>query len=300
MVTLSYTALISPEDSKASYIAIVEATGWAGELLGFVANGLIVHYFGINQTAYVTSAVSFLSVMITLVFVTNVNHNTRTVKWRDVLSFSHILDAFKTLSKKRSGYKRLLLNLTVVMYTLPTIVMNCYCGGSFLYFVKHRGFSLTNYSLFGGYLDALKCFAGPLLVYGIRKLINPNQFHFAMGCAAMQVIGFTIMSIDWIPNSLWIGAIFLLTECSFFALVHSVQAKLCSEEELTQFFAVDFIIQCVLNCVVYVGAKEVYSASLSFWPGLFLAVCAFIYVLTMVVTSVVAHYHDKDKTLESE
>ena len=295
MVGLSYIAVVTSDETRSSYIAVGEAAGWIGEMLGFIANAFIIDQLGLDKCAYTTSCMSAFSVLIAVMFVVDTtgtsNHH---YTWRDIFNFSHLFDGFRIITKKRPGYKRLLLNLTVLMYSLPVVVTNFYVGGSFLFFVKFQGFSITEFSLYGAYMDALKSFAGPLLIYVLRKFFTIDQFHFGMFCAMMQVFGYTIMSISWIPHSVWIGAALLLTETCFYAVVHNLQATICSQSELAQFFAVDFIIQCILNCVVYIAAKTVYALTLTLWPGLFLAVCAFLYVITMVLTTLVAHYFDEN------
>ena len=300
MAMLSYVGLVTSQEKRAFYMAIAEGVLLFGVLIGQTINGFIIDDLGLDTMAYITAAVSVLPVIVASVFVTDATSTRHRYTWRDVITLSHMFDAFKTIYRKREGHKRKLLSLCFVMYSLPFVSVCTYMAGSFLYFVKERGITMSEYSIFNGYSSALKSFGGPLVVYLLKRFINPDQFHFAMGCAVSQIFGFTLMSIDIIPDSMWIGVTFIMTQTAYFALIRNLQTTICDKNEYGQLFAFDAILQCVLQSVVGILAKEVYTASLSFWPGLFLALCAFFYLCGMMVTIAVAYYHDKDKSMNTD
>lgn len=298
---LSYLGLITSLETRAIYMAVAEGTVLVGSLVGTLANGFIIDNYGLDTLTYITAGISVLPLIIALVFFTDVvNPSNQSTTWRDVVGFSHVTNVFRTVYRKRPGYQRMLLNLSFVMYALPIMTVNCSIAGSFLYFIKERGLTMSEYSTFDGYRSAVKSFGGPLLVFLLKRFLNPDQFNFAIGCAISQVIGYTIMSIAAIPKSMWIGATFLLTETSYFGLVRALQTWICSDHEFGSFFAFDGILQCFLNNVISILTKEIYSESLLFWPGMFLAICAFFHVCSMIVTSVIAYFYDKDQNMPDD
>lgn len=299
MAVFSYVALVTTPEKRAFYMALSEASLVIGVLIGTLVNGFIIDDLGLDTLAYITAGISVIPMIVSIAFVTDVTSTSHTSSWRDMIGTSHFLDAFKTLYKKREGYSRLLLNLCFLIYSLLFVGTVMYMGGSYLYFVKERGLTMTEYSLFSAYVNVMKGFGGPSLVYVINRVFKPDEFHFAAGCGVSMVIGFIIMSIDAIPHSMWIGGAFMMTQTTFYAIIRDNQTKICSKEELGKLFAFDAIIQVIMTCVTAIVAKEVYTWSLTFWPGLFLALCAFLTICAMVVLNIFTFIHDKDTMIKA-
>lgn len=297
MSAFSYVALITPEEKRPFHMAISEGTLLFGVLIGTTINGFIIDDFGLDKLAYITAGITVLPLIITVLFVTDVTSTNHSYTWRDIIGISHILDAFKTVYKKRPGYSRLLLNLSFVMYCFVFLAIQVLMAGSFLYFVKQRGLTYSQYSIFNGYTSAMKSIGGPLVVYIIKRFFKPDDFHFAIGCATSMAIGYTVMSINSIPYSMWIGGTFWLTQTSLFAIIRTTQTTICSKDELGKLFAFDAILQCVLSQTTTIAGKVIYTWSLSFWPGLFLAICAFLIVCSMISIAVYAYFHEKNLAL---
>ena len=299
MAVFSYIALISPVETRAFHLAIAEGTLGLGSLIGTSINGVIIDDMGLDTMAYLTAGIAVVPVILSLVFVRDALYMTggKPPNWREVVGFSHVLDAFKTIYKKRQGYKRLLLNLSFVLYAFPFVAMLIFSSGSFLYFVKEIGLSMTQYSAFNTFRVVGFCVGGPALIYVIRKLRDVPDLDFAMCCNVMMALGAIIMSQPSIPGSMWIGSVFLFPYGSMFALIRAIQTKICGKEELGRLFAFDAIMQCILTTTITIGARELYTESLSFWPGLFLAIQALILVFSMIVIIIMSRFKSYDRVL---
>ena len=297
MAEFSYIALVTTPETRTFYMAIAEGTFLLGILIGNTINGFVIDHLGLDTLAYATAGVSVLPAIVILLLVTDVQGSSCQTSWRDIINIKQFFGPFRTVYKKRIGFQRALLNWSFVMYSFPFVSLQIFQSASFLYFVKERGLTMSQYSLFTGLISAMKSFGGPLVVYLVKRLIRPDQFSFAIGCIISQIVAYTIMSIDAIPASMWIGAVLLLTQTSFFALVRALQTRICLKDEPGQLFAFDAIILCIMSGITAIVAKVVYTATLSFWPGLFLALCALLYICAMLVTIVVAYYHDTDSTM---
>lgn len=293
MAEFSYTALVTTVEKRAFNMAIAEATIVIGLLIGTTINGFIIDDFGLDKLAYVTAGLSTLPLFVSLIFMTDIVDLTHSVNWRSIVGFDHLLGAFRTLYKKRPGYSRLLLNLTFVMYGFLYVSTNFFTSGSFLYFVKERGLTMSEYSLFTGFINLMRGVGGPALIYVINKLFRPDEFHFAMGCAVSAVFGYIIMSIDIFPHSMWVGGVFLSTITTYYSIIRANQTRICSRQEVGKMFAFDALMQVIMGNVTNSLTKEIYAQSLLFWPGLFLAISAFLNICGMASINVFTYFNDK-------
>ena len=300
MAEFSYIALITPLESRAFHMAVAEGTMGVGFLIGTAINGVIIDNMGLDTLAYLTACVAVIPFFLALVFVRDVLHTTDPPNWREVVGFSHVLDAFKTIYKKREGYNRVLLNLSFVLYAFPFVGMLIFTSGSFLYFVKELGFSMTEYSIFNSVRVGVICLGSPLLIHIIRRIRKVEDLDFAMGCNILLSLGTIIMSQPSIPASLWIGGIISFPQGAMYALIRAIQTKICGKDELGRLFAFDAIMQCVLTTSVSIGGKFLYTESLAFWPSMFIAISAFMLVCSMIVIIIMSrlsYYNNTGSTL---
>lgn len=297
MAEFSYVALITSMESRAFHMAVAEGTLGFGMLIGNTINGFIIDDLGLDALAYMTAGIAVLPLILSMVFMRDVVHTSGRVtpSWRDVVGFDHVLDAFKTVYKKREGYNRLLLNLSFVLYSFPFIANIIFASGAFLYFVKEVGFSMSEFSVFNGIRVASVCFGGPILILIVKKIKKVGDLDFAMGCTVVLALAMIIMSQPGIPYGLWVGCILSFPQGCMYALVRTIQTKICGRDELGRLFAFDAIMQCVLTTAMAIGAKVVYTESLIFWPSLFIALCGFMMLCAMiviVVMSLLRNLHD--------
>lgn len=298
MASFSYIAYITPPEKRTVNMAIAEGSLLMGALIGQTTNGFIIDDLGLDTLTYITAAVCVLPMVIGFVFMTEAVTNTGKSTWRDAIGVRHLLGPFSTLYKRREGYSRIILNTSFVLYALPYVAMHFYMVGGFLYFVKERGLTMSEFSIFNGYVTALKGIGGPLVVLIIKKFFKPDEYDFAMACTVSSVIGFTLISIDSIPASMWVGGAFLMFQAAFFAVVRVIQTEQCSKVELGKLFAFDAIMQIVIGEIGTVLVKQIYASSLLFWSGLFLALCAFLHICSMVVLAIVRYYSSKHNALQ--
>lgn len=299
MASFSYIAYVTPPEKRTVNMAIAEGSLLIGALIGQTANGFIIDDFGLDTLAYITAAVCVLPMLIGLVFMTEAMTITGKTNLKDAIGVRNLLSAFQTLYKRRAGYSRMLLNTSFVLYAFPMVAYHSSMAGGFLYFVKERGLTMSEFSIFNGYVTALKGVGGPLIVLLIKKYFKPDEYDFAMACAVSSAIGYTVISIDTIPGSMWIGGAFLMFQAAFFAVVRVIQTQHCSNVEFGKLFAFDAIMQIALTQLSSTLVKQVYASSFHVWPGLFLALCAFWHICSMAVLAIVRYYSSKHYALQN-
>lgn len=262
-----------------------------GALVGSLFYGPVFDALGLDKLAYITAAISVLPVLVALFFVRDTISTSRAVTWREVINLKGLSDAFRTIYKKRDGYLRLLLILSFLLYFFPYMASTSFNSVKYLFLVKQSGLTMSQYSTFVGVAVALQTFGGTCIIIVFKKILRIEDFLFCIGCAVSMAIGYIIMSQPSIPQSIWIGAALLTPQGVLLAIIRTVQTKICDKDELGKLFAFDAIIQSLLTTGVTIGAKAIYTASLSVWPGLFLALNAFLIVCSMIVCAIMSQYY---------
>ena len=288
MSSFSYVALITPKDKTAVAMAICEGTILVGMLLGNVLNGPIIDRTSLPTLTYINSGFALLPLVIVAIFVTDVtSHSTVQYTWRNVIGLSHLLDAFKCVFKKREGNSRLLLNLSFVAYSLTYVGSAGLAANSFFYFVKEKGMTMTEYSVFTGTSSVLEGVTGPGILLLVRRFSKPHRNNISILACASVALGYMFLSLTPIPHIEWLGLLFLSGKLVFYAEIRLLQTKLCNKEELGRMFAYDALIQLLLGAGAAVLIKLLYSATLQIWSGMFLAVFSLLMVFAMVVVTII-------------
>ncbi|XP_067933863.1 lysosomal proton-coupled steroid conjugate and bile acid symporter SLC46A3-like [Watersipora subatra] len=282
--SFSYLAIVASRDRVAIIMSMCEGTLLAGVLIGNLINGPIIDATSLSTLAYINTGITLSPVLIVVFFVTDVTSTSdNDYTWKDVFNFDRISDVYKFIRKKRKGNTRLTLFLCYITYSCVYLVTTGLSANDFLYFVKNRGMSMTEYSLFSGLLSAAKTILGPMIIYLGRRFVKTDRFNLLMFACTLPPIGLILMSNASIPNSAWIGGVFICTQTSFFGEMRSLQTSLCDKDELGQLFTLDGIVLLVLTTFGSIGYKALYGASLAFWSGSYLALSAFFYICAMAV-----------------
>lgn len=294
MASLSYVALITSKDSQGITLAICEGTMLIGVLLGNLINGPIVDATSLSTLAYINAALTLLPVLIVSVFLTDVLPSRGVQRsWKDILGVPHLLDAVKCVFKKRQGHNRLKIHICLAALLCLFMAAHGFTNVSFLYFVKQRQMSMTEYSIFTGMLSALKSIVGPGALTLLKKGFSLDERDIGMFSLAAGTLGYTVMSIDSIPYSAWIGGILLCPEIIFFGIIYSFQIDSCDDDEFGQLFAYNGITKFLLGTVGLAAYQSLYSATLLVWPAAFLAVSAMLSIISMIMFTFWIHYANK-------
>ena len=288
MSSFSYVALITPKSKISVAMSICEGTVLIGILLSNLMSGPVIDATNLSTLAYISAGIAILPLIIVSIFMTDATSiSTVQYTWRDVIGVGHLLDAFRCIFKKRDKHSRLLLNLAFAAYTLVFIAVNGSMSDNFLYFVKERGMSLTEYSIFYSILSACKGLGGPAILWLINRFINPHKNNILIGACASIAIGFIILSIESIPYNAWIACIFFCTQTIFFGEIRSFQTSLCDKDELGKLFAYDALIQMTIGTVSTVTFKMLYSATVAVWAGMYLLLCGVFCFIDMIVVTLI-------------
>ena len=301
MAGFSYVALVTPPDKHPVYMAFFEATILVGVLLGNTLNAAIVDTLGLDVMAYISAGASILPCLIIIFSVSNTKHlKTSEEKWRwkEILGWRNLLSAFHCILKKRPGIGRLLLILTFLMYAGSFISSIGFSTTSFLYFTKQKGMTVTLYSSFLIYEEAMKGLGGSFILLAISMCKKPvDYFHLLITGYVFDISAFIIMSLPFYPVGAWIGCAMFVGHTITRAQVRALQAQLCDRDELGKMFAFDSIYQVIVNNAVSIGYRAVYSATLEVWPECSFSLCALVLLMSMVVAVFVSFLKQRHELL---
>ena len=288
MSSYSYMALITPKEKTPLAMSINEGTFLLGLLLGNLISGPIADATDISTLAYINAGFTLIPLIIVSVFMTDALSSSAVQHtWKDIIGIRHLLDAFKCILRKRQKWFRLLLILAFLSYSFGLIAVHGSKSDYFLYFVKQRGMSLTEYSIFNSLMSALQSFGGPAILWVASKFDKQPINSIMMGACASMVFGYTVMAIDSIPYSAWIGCVLFCTQIAFFGEIHSYQTSLVEKDELGKMFAFVAIIQIVIGAACSIGFKTLYAATLTVWPAMFLVIAAGCFLFAMIVITLI-------------
>lgn len=286
MATYSYITRISTPEIMAVTMAVLECSVELGILAGILISGPLADTFGLDSLAYINVGLAFIPVILVMTFVKEIPRENKAA-WRDVVGVRHIFDAIVCVFKARPRYSRLRINLCFVCTYSLSIAAAGYAAVSYLYFVKEEGMTMTQLSVFTAFLMFVKGVGGPVILGLAKRFLHVALPTMATVSCGVLVCGYAIMSINSIPYSIWIGGTLLMFQSVVLALVRSFQVTLVEKDEVGKLFAYDGIVQVVFSLATMMFFKELYSATLLFWPGLFLAFCAFLNIISMLVIVVI-------------
>jgi len=281
MTSFSYCGLVARVDNRSLVMGLCEASILVGVFIGNLITGPIIDSIGLPSMAYINAGISLLPLPVLILLTDVTTEANLSNNWRNVVKLAHILDAFKCVFKKREGSKRLRLNLVFVSYTCIFMASAGASGNSFLYLVKSKGFSLTLYSVFNSYSAILKTISCPLILYVCKRFIKPQEHTIGLVAISCAAIGYIIVPIDILPYSVWIGVTFFSLDLLAYAVIRSIQLSCCEKNELGLIFAYDAIIQSTFGLTGSIGIKALYSATLTTWNGMYLAICALLTIISL-------------------
>ena len=298
MASYSYIATISPENKRALRIAMLEGIMLVGTLIGSTLCGVIADNLGLYVNAYISASLSILPCVVTVFGITQTKRDTEkeghstSWSWRNALGFRNLSSAFRCLAKRRPGRGRILLILSFFINAGPLFTTTGLGATTFLYLVKHRSWTLTEFSTYNGVTDAVAGVGAALILFTSWKYIKPDFFHLTISCCAFGVLAYTIMSIPGLPANFWIGGVLSVGVATLMALIKAFQTRLCGQDDFGKIFAFDAIYNILTTNAVVILFKSIYSATLPVWPEFFLVLNAAVLLITMIVIGVVAVIYD--------
>ena len=287
MVMSSYSYITSLTSKKNLPIAMAALEGGVefGLLLGTLISGPFIDRFGLSTLAYLNTGLSTIPLFIILTTTTEIYDESKTNNtWRDAIGVKHLTAAVRCVFKKRQNYNRLLINLCYVSVYAVSIAGAGYTTLSFLYFVKEVGMTLTELSVFSGYLLAVKGLGGPIILAFV-KCIKANKTDMTVLSCAGVTFAYIIMSVDAIPHSIWFGGTLFAFQSVVYALIRTFQVSLVDENEVGKIFAYDGVFQVFFSLSTVMFFKELYSLTVVVWPGFFLSFSAFLCLVSMCVAA---------------
>lgn len=300
MAAFSYVALVTPAEGRAVHMAIGEGVILIGALLGNTLNAAFVDNLGLDKVAYISAAISILPCLVIVLLVVDsasVKSLNEKWKWTEILGLTNLLSAFRCILKKRPGQGRKLLILTFILYAGPFVSSIGFSSNAFLYFTKERGMTLSDYSTFLVFEEAMKGLGGGIVLFLLAKFVEMEFFNLLIISCAIEILGYVSISLPFYPVCVWVGAIFFIGHSIVLALVRSLQAELCDKNELGMMFAFDSIYMVTINNFASIGFHAMYSASFQVWPEMTFAVCALILILSMVVIIFVSILKDRHDSI---
>lgn len=295
MSSYSYITSISAKEDIPIAMSALEGGIEFGLLTGTLISGPLADNFGLSILAYLNIGLSVLPLLVLLIFVVEIPRHSKTkATWSNAIGVQHIFRAIKVVFKKRPFHNRLLINLCYVAVYAVSIACAGYATLLFLYFVKQVGLTLTQLSVFSGYLMGVKGLGGPVILV-IVKYARMDKMTVAVVSCGGVAFAYIIMSIDVIPYNIWLGGALLAFQSVVYALIRSFQVTLVDENEIGKIFAYDGIAQVFFSLTTVMFFKELYSLTVTVWPAFFLAFCAFLCVISMVVVVCIVRLHENTR-----
>ncbi|XP_067932685.1 proton-coupled folate transporter-like [Watersipora subatra] len=289
MTSFSYVAQVTPKEKTSVAMATCEGTVLMGVLVGSLVNGPVIEKTSLMIMTYINAGITIIAPIIIIFGLVEPPRAEPLIKykWRDIINAQRTLDSLRCVFKKREKHGRLILHLAVAAFATSFICVSGYTANAYLYFITERGMSLTEYSVFSTILQAMKMIAGPAILWLINRYTNPHRTDILMGSAALLTLGYTIMSIHVIPESLWIGGILTGTVTIFAGEIRFLQTQLCAKNELGQMFAYVALAQFVMGQLAISVFKELYAVTLFFWPAFYLALLGVISLTGMILVAII-------------
>lgn len=310
MASYSYISIISPDEKRGLMIALFGGAMLIGTLIGTSLCGVIADNLGLDANAYASAGISVLPCIVTVFGISQSKGNSQdgaaspSWKWKDAFGFQNLSSAFRCIVRPRPGRGRILLILTFVINAGPLMANTGFGATTFLYLVKHRGWTLTEYSVYNSVYEAVAGVGTAVILYSSWKYIKIDFFNLMISGCASGVFGYILMSIPVIPANFYISSALNIGVPTVNVLVKVLQIRLCGKDEYARLFAFDAIYNILTANSVTIAYKSLYSATLPVWPEAFLALNALVILITMIVVCFHAVIHDHHvyllKNIETE
>lgn len=303
MSSYAYLTMISSAEHRSLYMALLEGSAAFGVFLGLVGGGELFQRCNLATTAYTSSSLSLLPVLVTLIFTTEVprvteeHEQARSTSWSSRVGVRRMLDAIKCVFKRRQHFARLKLNLCYLTNFAVGAAATGFGADSFLFFHKQFGLSIAYYGIFFGYLMAIVAIGGPIILKILCSYFKLRNTWTAMLSACFLAVGYVIMCLKFIPSvyGFWIGGIFLAFQSVVYAPVRDYAAKLVDTSEIGKIFAYDAMLVVIMQISSTILFKWLYSVTVEKFDGFFLVFCASL-CLTAGVALIVITRIDKLET----
>lgn len=280
---MSYVSLVCSKETRHIHLAVAEAAIVGGVLIGTLINGPIIDNWGLDILVYTNVAFCLIAVLIVIFFIPELYKQfARELTWREILWPDQILDTFRCLLKRRPSNGRLLLNLSMVVYTCILITVVGFSTVLYLYLVKELGLSTTQHSIYSAVLSGVKVVLGPSILLLVRRF-NVNKFDTAIYMIALAILGYVLLSMGGSIYLLWIGGILLCGQITIVAVLRGLQASIVDEDEMGKLFAWDAFIQIISASLISILYNSLYGWCVSFWPALVFAFSGLLLLFGLVI-----------------
>lgn len=277
----SYIARVSEPRVRHILLSINEGSMTAGMMIGNLINGPVIEKLGLDVMAYTNAGICVLTAAVVAMLVKPIEYE-HPVGWREALKPSHLIDTFLCVLKRRKNHGRLFIQLIYVIIAVAMFASPAFSSLAFLYLTKDIGISLISYSVFTSVDHGSKAVCSTFILL-VVKWMGWDLMNTAVMALAAGVVGYIVMSLTPSMVVIWIGMIMCSITIAAFPILRSQLVSLCDADEVGRIYTYDAILHNVFKNLGSIFFNFMYGATVDVWPGMYLAMSAFLTCVSLVV-----------------
>ncbi|XP_050096471.1 proton-coupled folate transporter-like [Anopheles aquasalis] len=282
-VIFCYIADITTESNRAMKMAFLEASIFAGLLIGTLSSSFILRWTN-ACTVFTAGAVSvFLALVYIIYFIEeSIKPNDLGVansKLRELFRWELVTELTQTCFKRRPNYDRLIIWLTIGALGLNILAMDGTQTVYLLFLREQFGWTVKDYSFFDATSIACMIFGNTVGLYVIRKLFTPSDAVLAAIGYCCYVFNSSIHAIatEWWQLYLGIGISFMKGIAG--PMSRAVISTTATPSDIGKIFSLTTSIESLTPLASAPLYTYVYKSTLSWYPGAFNLITASVYFL---------------------
>ena len=278
----AYVIRDSTEATRGVRIAVLHSALAVAFMMGTFTSGLVIDRLGLDWLFIFSAMVGVIGIL-DVVF--RLREPRITTTQQEFISlWKRVKEYAGCITRIRPDSKRLYMHLMMLAFVLSFCAMMGVIDVEYLYLTKEKGMTNEQLGIYMGTGFAITVLGNVLGTYVLNNKIRFRMLSVAIiglifsgACYATLAFAHTI-TVLWISNAF-----------RFLAFLTSIGAKtfisrcveMTEQGTLMSFMAV---IESIFKLFASLIFNSVYAVSISFWPGLALALCALLNVLAIPIT----------------